>query len=79
MSSVEVKLIEIDERNLDVYPTQDCPDCPKGIVTIGHQAEIEFPPGSLASDRIGKIKFNHFTCDRCNFKILCNVENKDFF
>ena len=32
--------------------------------------EIVFPEGILAAKKYGKITFNHYTCDRCDFKIL---------
>lgn len=48
--------------------------CPKGIVTVGITDTVTFPQGILASNRVGAITFYHYTCDRCDYKILTTQE-----
>ena len=68
-TKVEYRENDIDD-DMSEYPIRDCPSCEKGIVTIGLIDLIIFPKGILASNDIGNIKFYHFTCDRCSYKIL---------
>jgi len=70
---VKVKLVEVEEEDFDLYNSKGCPNCEKGIVSIGKVAEVIFPKGILASDNIGEIKFYHYTCDRCEYKILTTI------
>ena len=65
---------EADTDNYD-YPSFDCPKCEKGLVTIGAVSKITFPKGILAGDNQGEQRFYHYTCDRCDFKIL--VQNEE--
>jgi len=60
------------EDGYDIYGSFDCPHCEKGIVSIGYTYSVVFPKGILSADKVGNIRLEHYTCDRCEFKMLTN-------
>lgn len=69
MSITTLTLFELEEEDHD-YPSFDCPNCEKGIVGIGQTFQVVVPKGTLSANRVGDISFFHYTCDRCDFKVL---------
>lgn len=68
---VQFRTTDIND-DLSEYPSFECPMCNKGIVTIGKIDLIRFPSGFLSAVKYGDIDLNHFTCDRCDYKLLTN-------
>lgn len=67
---VEIEEHDVNDDELEDMDSYSCPKCAKGIVTIGLVSEITFPEGVLCTEKYGKQIFYHYTCDKCNFKIL---------
>jgi hypothetical protein len=71
---IKIKESDINDSDGGINGSFECPRCERGIVMIGKVNEIKFPSGILASNKYGEQIFYHYTCDRCDFKILVQDE-----